>query len=146
MTAFLYITANFSIWRTKLSLKRPLSTIQSESHAIFRKRPFQSLIIRYNCRNCHLWLPERRVLVIELISKRSLENVDCATRLNIVDQTVVLFKEARAGCGLQKRLREFFFYFCICNIHGIPSISMCKTPYLTVIVVKRRRSQNTCPM
>ena len=44
---------------------------------------------------------------------------------NLNDQK--LFKEARAGCGLKKRLRESFFYFCICNIHGIPSISVQKT-------------------
>ena len=59
---------------------------------------------------------------------------------------ITQLKEARAGCHLKNRLREFFFNFCICNIHGIPNISMCKKPYLTVIVVKWWLSQNMCPI
>ena len=35
-------------------------------------------------------------------------------------------KEAGAGCRLKNRLHEFFFNVCICNIHGIPNIFMCK--------------------
>ena len=35
-------------------------------------------------------------------------------------------KEARAGRSLKKRLRDFFFNFYTCNIHGIPSIFMWK--------------------
>ena len=55
-------------------------------------------------------------------------------------------EEARAGCDLKNRLREFFFNFCICNIHGIPNTFMCIKQYLTVIIVKRARSQNMCPI
>ena len=35
-----------------------------------------------------------------------------------------IHKEVRDGCCLKNRLREFLIFFCIGNIHGIPSIFM----------------------
>ena len=63
----------------------------------------------------------------------------------VISKYFLHIKEAPAGCGLKNRLRDFF-YFCICNIHGIPSIFMWTKQYLTVFEIKRGRSQNMCPI
>ena len=52
----------------------------------------------------------------------------------------IVFEGARAGYDLKNRLNVFlvFFYFFICDIHGIPSIFMWKNTYmyLNVILLK----------
>ena len=72
--------------------------------------------------------------------------INCISLLHMhLVNSIYKLKEARAGCGLKNRLCDFFFYFCIWNINGILSIFKWGKPYLTVTVVKRGRSQNTCP-
>ena len=50
------------------------------------------------------------------------------------------------NCGLKNRLRDFFFYICTCNaVFMVFRVYLCRgKTYLTVIVVKRGRSQNMC--